>query len=266
MLTACHSGYPHSDNTWEPRENLECDELIAAFELELKKKAKAANGKKQTPTKKIKKEVKEPVSDEGESGSGDSRDDEVDDRAKKSHAKRGRGAKTRGAGRGGRRGIKPATSKTDDDLGLRPPKKPQAKGHELNLDIQEIKGVKQEGIRLFFEVVYVDREGVELCPAEIANTKYIKDVLKFYKAKLEYYEGWLKGAPKVKEEAKEEQESDERTNIKQEPESEEEAEAAQLRRNKSARKAPIRHKRKTSCSSETGSDETGSNYSDEGSK
>ncbi|XP_033244193.1 chromobox protein homolog 1-like [Drosophila miranda] len=31
-------GYPRSQNSWEPEENLECDELIAAFEASLKKK------------------------------------------------------------------------------------------------------------------------------------------------------------------------------------------------------------------------------------
>jgi hypothetical protein len=34
-------GYPHSENTWEKEENMDCLNLIAAFENEKKKKGKS---------------------------------------------------------------------------------------------------------------------------------------------------------------------------------------------------------------------------------
>merc|ERR1712087_1102584 len=43
-------GYPDSENTWEPQDNLDCPEIISAFE--------AKRGKKEEPKKK-KKDVEE---------------------------------------------------------------------------------------------------------------------------------------------------------------------------------------------------------------
>jgi len=46
-------GYPDSENTWEPQDNLDCPDIISAFE--------AKRGKKEEPPKKRKKEPEAPA-------------------------------------------------------------------------------------------------------------------------------------------------------------------------------------------------------------
>jgi len=46
-------GYPDSENTWEPQDNLDCPDIISAFE--------SKRGKKEEPPKKRKKEAEAPA-------------------------------------------------------------------------------------------------------------------------------------------------------------------------------------------------------------
>jgi len=178
-------GYTEDDNTWEPSSNLDCQDLIDAFEEDLKKKEKEKE--KQKPNKAT------------PSGRGRGRG-------------RGRGGSTSSARKprqsNGRSAKKSSKSDSEDDEdspmdegdddvevtkddGNGKSKEPLDKkpsGVDLGLAVETVVGCKVVNGKLHFEFRFKERTNIELVSASVANTKYVTDLLKYYKKKLAYYE------------------------------------------------------------------------------
>lgn len=193
-------GYPDEENTWEPAANLECQDLIDEFEANRKKATKAGPASKREPRKSAASSVKtantvdeseeEPM-DEDDDDDFEPDEEEAPKKTKPTSAKvtqpkvsssTGNNKGTPGRGRN-------TNTKQDDDIKEekpKPDKKP--KGYELGLKVDSILGTKMINETLNFEIKFKDRSVSENVPAEIANQKYLEDVLKYYNDRVKYYE------------------------------------------------------------------------------
>ncbi|XP_028027749.1 chromobox protein homolog 5-like [Bombyx mandarina] len=144
-------GYKEEESTWEPVENLDCEELIKTFEENRKEKEKSSK----KPEDRAKKRVRE-SSEETSSG------------------RKGRGASVSSADepKESKRERKEEKSKTGFDKGLK---------------AEKIIGASDATGELMFLIKWTDSDEAELVPAKVANVKCPQQVIAFYEERLTWH-------------------------------------------------------------------------------
>jgi len=147
-------GYPDSENTWEPHENLDCPDLIKEFEDNLKKKKE----EKSTPAGPAKKKMKPSTSSPAvKDNKREKKDDKDDDTPK------------------------PAKQKKVDTESVAP------KGFDRKLDPEKIIGATDSSGELMFLMKWKGTDEADLVPAKQANIKCPQIVIQFYEERLTWH-------------------------------------------------------------------------------
>lgn len=190
-------GYPDEDNTWEPVENLDCKDLIAAYEADRKKQEEAAES---TKSDKAKPSAGKPGSKRkpDEANSKDKANNsstttsakrkKTDEQNQDSNNSTATNNTTSNSKKKGRRESSKSDSDnestTNESIGA---VKPEKNGFERGLDPEKILGASDLTGTLTFLIQFKGVDQAELVPAPIANVKCPQLVIKFYEERLSWY-------------------------------------------------------------------------------
>ncbi|XP_017486486.1 PREDICTED: heterochromatin protein 1 [Rhagoletis zephyria] len=161
-------GYPEEENTWEPVENLDCQDLIQAYEADREKNEPATSSK--PPEKKDSSSKKEASSSGRTSAAGNKRKSEE---------------KTSGSKKKRRDSLK---SETDNDsVSDISSRTSERTGFDRGLEAEKILGASDSSGGLTFLIQFKGVDQAEMVPAAIANVKIPQMVIKFYEERLSWY-------------------------------------------------------------------------------
>lgn len=147
-------GYKEEESTWEPVENLDCEELIKTFEdARAEKEQQQKSAKK--PEDRGKKRVRESSEDTTSS-------------------------------RKGRRGSISSADDSSKDKRERKDEKSKS-GFDKGLKAEKIIGASDATGELMFLVKWMDTDEAELVPAKVANIKCPQQVIAFYEERLTWH-------------------------------------------------------------------------------
>lgn len=155
--------YPDSDNTWEPEENLDCQELLDTFNAAEDKREKAASSKPKSSAKKD----ETPKAAKPEKKEEKEKEKSADKTPKEAPASAGRKRKN-------------STTSMEEA----PPEK---KGFERGLPAEKVIGATDSGGQLMFLVKWKGCDDADLVPAKVANEKCPQVVIKFYEERLTWH-------------------------------------------------------------------------------
>jgi len=140
-------GYTENENTWEPKENLDCPDLIAEYEMQLEM---AENKKRQATA--------------------------TPDTTK--NAKKTSGASTPTPSLTGTNENEPAKKKKKDE---------KPRGFDRGLEPEKVLGATDSSGELTFLMKWKGTDEADLVPARIANLRCPQVVIKFYEERLTWH-------------------------------------------------------------------------------
>uniref|UniRef100_A0A0A9X055 Chromobox 3 n=1 Tax=Lygus hesperus TaxID=30085 RepID=A0A0A9X055_LYGHE len=152
-------GYSDNDNTWEPEENLDCPDLIQAYEEARKVREASAKKNPEKPEAK-KEETKKPSSSSAEPAKR---------KSSSVHEANGEEKKT----------SKKSKKASEDD------NKPR--GFDRGLDPEKIVGATDARGDLMFLMKWKGTDEADLVPAKLANVKCPQIVIQFYEERLTWH-------------------------------------------------------------------------------
>ncbi|XP_054280270.1 chromobox protein homolog 1-like [Macrosteles quadrilineatus] len=148
-------GYPDSENTWEPHENLDCPDLIKEFEDNLKKKKEEKPSVSGPAKKKARPSTSStPSNKENKRERKDDKDEDA---------------------------PKPSKQKKVDTESEAP------KGFYKKLDPEKIIGATDSSGELMFLIKWKGTDEADLVPAKQANLKCPQIVIQFYEERLTWH-------------------------------------------------------------------------------
>nr|ACI96760.1 heterochromatin protein 1 [Drosophila melanogaster] len=155
-------GYPETENTWEPENNLDCQDLIQQYEASRKDEEKSAASKKDRPSSSAK--AKET---QGRASSSTS-----------TASKRKSEEPTAPSGNKSKR----TTDAEQDSIPVS-----GSTGFDRGLEAEKILGASDNNGRLTFLIQFKGVDQAEMVPSSVANEKIPRMVIHFYEERLSWY-------------------------------------------------------------------------------
>ncbi|KAI8125337.1 heterochromatin protein 1 [Lucilia cuprina] len=158
-------GYPESDNTWEPEENLDCQDLIQQFEEQRLKDEASSSAKTEKSSKKEKESS-------GRSSSASNKRKNEDAKASGSKKKR----------------TETGKDETDtESVSDGSTKHSELTGFDKGLEAEKILGASDSNGGLYFLIQFKGVDQAEMVAAPVAHVKIPQMVIKFYEERLSWY-------------------------------------------------------------------------------
>ena len=161
-------GYSEDENTWEPEENLDCQDLIQQYEAD---RAKEEQSKAEKPAKK-------------DTGNASGRSSSASNKRKPTGEDKNTSVSSK---KKSRRDSHKSETDNDSVSESTSSKTTEKTGFDKGLDAEKILGASDSGGVLTFLIQFKGIDQAEMVPASVANMKIPQMVIKFYEDRLSWY-------------------------------------------------------------------------------